>query len=50
MENAPLNPDAGDSSKKTGGKKKKKNAEALGVFALDPNPADRPAERPENIW
>lgn len=50
MENAPLHPDADDSHKKPGAKKKKKNAEALGVFALDPSPADKPAERSENIW
>jgi|GEM_PF-870502 len=50
MENAPLNPAAGDSDEKPGGKKKKKNAEALGVFALDSKPANNPVERPENIW
>lgn len=50
MENAPLHPAAGDPDKKSGGKKKKKNAEALGVFVLDARPADKSAEQPESIW
>jgi hypothetical protein len=53
MENAPINPaDSNPDKKKDGaGKQKKKNAEALGVFAVEPGPTkDRPAGQPENIW
>ena len=49
MENAPLNPSEADSDKKPEGKKKKKSAEALGVFAVDSKPAQAEAES-ESVW
>ncbi|HVV26305.1 MAG TPA: hypothetical protein VHC21_04760 [Candidatus Saccharimonadales bacterium] len=49
MENAPLRPSEDDPDKKSEGKKKKKNAEALGVFAVDAEPT-APKAAAESIW
>jgi len=48
MENAPLNPEDKADDKQSA--KKKKKAEALGAFLVEPKPEVKPSEKPEGLW